>query len=250
MAADVRSIAEVRDFHAALTVYRATLLEAMGGVDMEVRRAFDWLSETASLWQRRVRDGQEELTQAKAELSARRFPGYDGRMPDCTVQEENLRRAKAKLEFCEEQVRKCRSWINKLPKQVEEAYTGSGRRLENFLEVNFVERALAPRPPTGGIGGVCRPPRRFRPGPVRGCLDDGPSGGETRCGRGWKWDRRSVRRYRGLKEHSAMRVGATRSQIYDAQKTARGAGSRCRPRGTTSCAASSRKGRGSRSTNR
>jgi hypothetical protein len=137
MSADVRSIAELREWHAALTTYRSGLLEALSSVDMEIRRAFDWLSEMISLWQRRAKDAEDDVVQAKAELAQRKFPMWDGRMPDTTVQEENLRKAKAKLQYCDEQVVICRKWHAKLPKMIEETYEGASRRLLNALEIDL-----------------------------------------------------------------------------------------------------------------
>ena len=137
MAAEVRSIDELRDFHAGLTTYRATLLEAMSSVQMEIRRAFDWLDDMANTWQRRIRDAELDVVQCKAELAQRKFPMWDGRIPDCTVQEEALRRAKAKLEYCQEQVHICKKWHAKLPKMIEETYEGASRRLLNGLEIDL-----------------------------------------------------------------------------------------------------------------
>jgi acyl-CoA synthetase (NDP forming) len=53
---------------------------------------------------------------------------------DLGLVERNLRRAQARLEHAEEQVRKCRSWIARLPKLIEESYTPHGHRLQLFLE--------------------------------------------------------------------------------------------------------------------
>src|SRR6516164_7016167 len=102
MPADVRSIAAVVDWRADLTNYGDLLAEAMAGVDLEIRRAYDWIEEQYSRWKRSIRDCEEEVTRAKAELSQRKFPTWDGREPDTTVQEKNLRIAKAKLEHAEE----------------------------------------------------------------------------------------------------------------------------------------------------
>src|SRR5579885_1943457 len=135
--ADVRSIDAVRDWHAALTAYGENLSEALAGVQMEIRRGFEWLQEQLVLWQRAVRECEEEVTQAKAELAARKFPDWSGREPDTTVQEKNLRRAKARLEHAEDQVQKVRAWIARLPKAVDEAYSGPARRLGTFLEVEL-----------------------------------------------------------------------------------------------------------------
>jgi len=132
--ADVRSIDAVRDWHVALANYADSLSEGLAGVEMELRRAFEWLDEQLALWRQAVRDCEEEVVRAKAELSQRKFKTWDDREPDCTVQERALRRARARLEHAEEQVEKVRHWIGKLPKIVDETYRGAGRRLQNFLE--------------------------------------------------------------------------------------------------------------------
>jgi hypothetical protein len=136
-AADVRSIDSVREWHAALAEYGDTLAESLAGVELEIRRAYDWLEEQMGRWQRAIKDCQEDVTRAKAELSQRKFKGWDGREPDCSVQEKALRLAKAKLEHAEEQVEKCRQWIGRLPKMVDELYVGASRRLSNFIEAEL-----------------------------------------------------------------------------------------------------------------
>jgi hypothetical protein len=135
--ADVRSIDAVRDWHATLTGFGESLGEAAAGVQMEIRRGYEWLEEQKALWQKAIRDCEEEVVQAKAELNARKFPDYSGRMPDTTVQEKNLRKAKARLEHAQDQVERCRAWIGRLPKMIEELYDGPARRMINFLEADL-----------------------------------------------------------------------------------------------------------------
>lgn len=137
MAADVRSIAGVTEWRADLINYGDTLAEAMAGVNLEIRRAFDWLDEQQTLWKRAVRDCEDEVTRAKAELSQRNFQTWDGRTPDCTVQEKALRRAKARLEYAEDKVETVRRWIARLPKLIDEAFTGPSRRLNGMLEADL-----------------------------------------------------------------------------------------------------------------
>jgi hypothetical protein len=134
MPADVRSIQTVLDWRADLTAYGETLAEAAAGVDLELRRAFDWLDEQLAQWKRAVRACEEDVVRAKAELSQRQYQTFDGRTPDCTVQEKNLRQAKARLEHAEDKVEQVRRWIGRLPKMIDEVYTGPSRRLKNLLE--------------------------------------------------------------------------------------------------------------------
>lgn len=133
-AADVRSIAALRDWYAALTAYGESLAEAQAGVELELRRSFEWLAEQQALWQRAARECYDEVIRAKAELATRKFPDYSGREPDTTVQERALRLAKARLEHAEDQVVKIRGWIGRLPKLIEEVYRGAATRLRNLLE--------------------------------------------------------------------------------------------------------------------
>ena len=142
MAADVRSIDALRDWYAQLTGYGEMLAESLSGVELEIRRGMEWLHEQLGRWQNAVRDCEDEVVQAKAELSARKFPGFDGREPDTTVQERNLRRARARLEYAEDQVTRTRSWIGRLPKMVDEVYRGPSHRLGGFLETDL-PKALA-----------------------------------------------------------------------------------------------------------
>jgi len=140
--ADVRSIPALRDWLGAMTAYRDAAADAVAGINQEIRRGYDWIDQQLGLWQRAVRQCEEEVTQAKAELPARKFPGWDGKMPDTTLQERNLRRAKARLEHAEEKVTTCRRWAGALPKQVDETYSGAGHRLGTVLDVD-VARGLA-----------------------------------------------------------------------------------------------------------
>lgn len=142
MAADVRFIPALREWHAGVTAYHDTLLDALAAVEMEIRRAHDWLAEQLGLWRRRLKDHEEEVVQCKAELSARKFPNWEGRMPDTTVQEENLRKARARVAHAEDQIERIKKWNNRLPKIVEEEYYPTANRLNNLLE-DDVQRGLA-----------------------------------------------------------------------------------------------------------
>jgi hypothetical protein len=132
--ADVRSIPALRDWLGDVLTYKHNAEETLAGVALELRRAADWIHQQEILWKHAVRECEEEVVQAKAELAARKFPGWDGRMPDTTVQEKNLRRTQARLEHATEKAAKCRAWAGRLPKMIEETYSGAARRLNLLLE--------------------------------------------------------------------------------------------------------------------
>ena len=132
--ADVRAIDALREWAAALANFRHETEESLAGIQMEIRRGTDWVHQQLDLWQRAIREREEEVVQAKAELVARQFPDFSGKMPDTTLQERNLRRAKARYEHAQEQVQICRKWIVNLPKMIDETYSGAAHRLQTLLD--------------------------------------------------------------------------------------------------------------------
>jgi ribosomal protein L29 len=141
-AANVRAVEALKDWHAALAEFRTEAQDALAAVELEIRRAFDWIADTQRHWKQTVRDAEEEVVQAKAELANRRFPDFSGRMPDTSEQEKALRRAIAKQEFAERQVEVCQRWLRKLPAAVSETYEGPARQLAATLEAEL-PRGLA-----------------------------------------------------------------------------------------------------------
>src|SRR5262249_50172948 len=77
---------------------------------------------------------EDEVFQAKQELKQRQYVGFDGRVPDCTVQEDNLKRAQGRLRYAQEKVQTVRKWMAKLPNEVSEIYEGPARHLGATLE--------------------------------------------------------------------------------------------------------------------
>lgn len=141
-AADVRSIEDLREMHAAVCRFRTDAQDALASVDLIVRRAADYLSDQLTFWQAAIRRCEEEVFQANQELKQRQYVGFDGRVPDTTVQEKNLQRAKQRLQHAQEKLAAVRRWMTRLPKQVAEVYEGPARQLAATLEAEL-PRALA-----------------------------------------------------------------------------------------------------------
>jgi hypothetical protein len=141
-AADVRSIEALREMHATVCKFRTDAQDGLLSADLSIRRANDYLVEKLHFWQAAVRKCEEEVFQAKQELKQRQYVGYDGRVPDTTVQEESLKRAQGRLRYAQEKVETVRRWMTKLPNQVSEVYEGPARQLGATLE-SELPRALA-----------------------------------------------------------------------------------------------------------
>jgi len=181
--ARVTSIDALRTFRAALATFRSEAIDALAANDLDIRRAFDWLTEQRQFWQRAVREMQDEVTHCKAELFRRQTVLPGERVPDCTQQIKALRLAQQKLEHAEERVKACRRWEPTLQRAVDE-YQGPARQLGSLLDGDLPRSAalldrmiasldayvaVAPKPATGG---PLAPVRRTGPPPA-----EVPSGG-------------------------------------------------------------------------
>src|SRR5262245_33974324 len=141
-AADVRSIDALRDMHASVCKFRTDAQDGLASGELSIRRAHDYLTEKLHFWQAAIRKCEDEVFQAKQELKQRQYVGFDGRVPDTTVQEENLKRAQGRLRYAQEKVETVRRWMTKLPNMVSEVYEGPARHLAATLE-SELPRALA-----------------------------------------------------------------------------------------------------------
>ena len=162
--ADVRSFEALEDLHAQVCKFRQAAQDSLAAVDLTVRRANDFLQERLQFWQRAIRTCEEEVFQAKQELNMRKFPGFDGRPPDTTVQEQNLKRAQMRLKHATEKYEVTRRWIGKFPNMVSEVYDGPSKQLGATLEaelprgiallerrIQALEAYAALTPPPGAI---------------------------------------------------------------------------------------------------
>jgi hypothetical protein len=134
--ARVTSIDALRDFRAALATFRAEAQDALGANDLDIRRAFDWLAEQRQAWQKAVREWQDKVTHAKAELFRRQAVPPGDRVPDCTQQIKALRLAQQRLEEAEQKVAACRRWGPVLERAVDE-YRGPARQLSGLVEAEL-----------------------------------------------------------------------------------------------------------------
>jgi hypothetical protein len=146
--ARVTSLDLLRDFRAALAAFKADGQDGLTAIALDVRRAFDWLADRRAFWVRTVRECQDEVTHAKAELARKQvfLPGE--RQPDTTQEVKALRLAQARLAHAEEQVERCRRWEPTLRRAADE-YEGPARQLADLLEadvpkaVSLMDRLIA-----------------------------------------------------------------------------------------------------------
>jgi hypothetical protein len=137
--AEVNAISVLADWLAAVCIYRTEGTESLTAVAMTIKHADDWLDEKLHFWQREKREADQEVVQAAAELRNRQIADFRGRIPDCSVQEENLRVAEARLQNADDQIRTVRKWMIQLPRLVNETYEAQARRLSRFLDTELTQ---------------------------------------------------------------------------------------------------------------
>ena len=140
--AGVRSLDALKDWYVALSLFRGEGQEAETSLRLSLLRAEEYLNRQQVFWKKRIREIDEEIVQAKAELSSRKWKDKDGHHPDTTVQEENLELARARMEDAEERLEACRKWHGHLPSVIRDIFEGPNRRLAFFLDIEL-PKALA-----------------------------------------------------------------------------------------------------------
>jgi len=103
--AKVLSIQSLKDFRVALVNFTEEARNALGGVDMELKRMRDWLErDQLSYWQMQVKRRHEAMMMARTELHRRRIAQQGSDAISDTEQKEALREAQHRLRIAEEKV--------------------------------------------------------------------------------------------------------------------------------------------------
>jgi hypothetical protein len=132
--AGVNSLAVLRDWYAALVEFRTDAQNALSETAQAIQCVDSWLDEQEKYWHKQVRLSEDAVIQAKTELRTRQFATLSGERPDCTVQEQALRQAKARLEFSEDRLKNVRRWMKRLPTETRDNYDGPVHQLDFFLD--------------------------------------------------------------------------------------------------------------------
>lgn len=133
-AANVTSIEAIKEFRASYAIFCEEAKGALTAIDMESRRVLDWLlHEQQEYWKRAIRDRQDDLAQAKADLYRRQLARLTGEKPDVIEQKEAVALAQRRLEDAEERLENCRRWSRQLLR-VYEDYKSQGNQLAAMVE--------------------------------------------------------------------------------------------------------------------
>ena len=128
---------------AAVEVFRSEAIAAVEGLDMEIRRALEWIHhDRHEHWNHQVRRGWERITEARIQLqqamTMRRVGNHD---PACVDEKKALQRAQRRLEIAQEKVEAVRRHAREIDRAVDD-YRGARTPLASWLE-SEAPKALA-----------------------------------------------------------------------------------------------------------
>ena len=131
--AHVGSIATIGDFQASLANFADSSRQALITLDLEIRRAVDWVRvDRAQHWANEIRRGYEAVARAKDELHrCLTFKGTEHFTPSCIDEKKGLQKAQERLRYAEEKAEAVKRWSRALQHELNE-YMG---RLTQFHAV-------------------------------------------------------------------------------------------------------------------
>jgi hypothetical protein len=111
-------------------------------IDIEMRRVLDWLEhDRPRFWRTQVRVAMDDVTAARAALHrCLMYPVADER-PSCHEERAALKKAQARLAYCEQKAERLRHWIREVRHEMFE-YDGRISQLAEMVEFD-VPRAVA-----------------------------------------------------------------------------------------------------------
>ena len=135
--AKVTSIDVVEQFAAALNCFGEDAKTSLDGVEMEIRRAMNWIQkEQKDYWTQRIRRGWDEVNIARKELERKMmfYPGDD--RPSCHDERLALEAAKRRLRLAQEKIEAVKRWSHRVQREVNE-YIGAVQQLRRWMEFDL-----------------------------------------------------------------------------------------------------------------
>ena len=125
----------VQEMAVAIDIFRSEALAALEGLDMDIRRALEWIhSDRHDHWHHEVRRGWDRITASRLELqqarTARRVGDHE---PACADEKKALARAQKRLETAQEKVQAVQRSIREIDDAVND-YRGARTPLAGWLD--------------------------------------------------------------------------------------------------------------------
>ncbi len=119
--ARVTNIDAIVAFRAAVVSFLDRGPAALGSLRQETHRTMLWLEqEQPRYWQEQLRRGYDKIASARSNLDACRMKTVAGHRSACIEEQVALRKAKARVDYCLEQVDITRRWALRAREQADE----------------------------------------------------------------------------------------------------------------------------------
>ena len=132
--AKVTSIDVIEHFAAAMKCFGEDAKTTLDGIDMEVRRALNWIQrEQRDYWTGQIRRGWDEVNIARKELERKLmfYPGDD--RPSCHDERLALEAAKSRFRLAQEKLEAVKRWSHRAEREVNE-YIGAVQVLKSWID--------------------------------------------------------------------------------------------------------------------
>jgi hypothetical protein len=178
----------ISDFRASLCTFGEDAKNALGAVDMEVRRTLDWLKREQKLhWEAQIKRARLDVAEAQATLFRKKISHKPTSPAHDSDEREALREAKRRLSHAEEKLEKVKKWIPALETAVAQ-YRSRSQPLSDVIEgdlqksVRMLDRMVAAIDAYLKTAPPSLPPSQVLAGiDVPGVAAPAPSGGEADC---------------------------------------------------------------------
>jgi hypothetical protein len=133
--AQVTNVAAISDFRSGLASFATSARQALVDVDLEVKRAVDWITrDRPAYWANEVRRAMEAVARAKDDLAnSRTFKRIGDFQPACLEEKKALEIAKRRLEHAEKKQQTVKHWSMVVRRAVDE-FQGPIQQLMGMLD--------------------------------------------------------------------------------------------------------------------
>jgi len=124
---------------AALAKFAHQVDEGLTEIAAESRRMLDWLEhDRPRYWKKQVATAWDEVEQAKKDLNRCLMYPIGDQRPSCTEERAALKKAQAKLAYCEEKQERLKTWCRDVRHELFE-YEGRITQLKSCGEIDVVQ---------------------------------------------------------------------------------------------------------------
>jgi exonuclease VII large subunit len=134
--ANVQSVTAITATKAALASFADQVEQALATIDVEARRMLDWLQhDRPRYWRNQIRLANDAVVEARAGLERCLMYPINDERPSCREERAALKRAQARLAYCEEKAERLNHWRRELQHEMFQ-YEGRISQLVRVVEID------------------------------------------------------------------------------------------------------------------